>query len=131
MVKFQSKNSSSSIVFVFLDIVSQCQTSWTAELVKNLSDFVLTNILDNGYNVLQGLDEDQLLKEASENYSYAVVLSTGTEFINGIKFFQEVENRINSNEELFLIGHIPDRDDGYYELHQQCYIINLKKYKEI
>ena len=131
MVKFQSKNSSNSIVFVFLDTVSQCQTSWTAELVKNLSDFVLTNILDNGYSILQGLDEDQLLKEASENYSYAVVLSTGTEFINGTKFFQEVENRINSSEEFFLIGHVPDRDDGYYELHQQCYIINLKKYKEI
>jgi hypothetical protein len=29
------------------------------------------------------------------------------------------------------MGHIPDRDDGYFELHEQCYIINLDIYKEL
>ena len=131
MVKFHNNKLSSNIVFVFLDRISRCQTSWTAELIKNLSDFVLSNILDKGFDVLQGLDEDQLLKEAATEYDYAVVLSTGTEFINGNSFFQEVKKIIITNPDFFLIGHIPDRDDGYYELHDQCYIINLKKYKEI
>lgn len=131
MVKFKGHASSSDIVFIFLDRISTCQTQWTAELVKNLSDFVLTKILSSGFDVLQGLDEDQLLKEAAENYSYAVVLSTGTEFINGDKFFHEVEKEVYSGKEFFIWGHIPDRDDGYYELHEQCYIINLKTYKEL
>ena len=131
MVKFKSHASSPDIVFIFLDRISTCQTQWTAELVKNLSDFVLTKILSSGFDVLQGLDEDQLLKEASENYSHAVVLSTGTEFINGDEFFHEVEKEVYSGKEFFIWGHIPDRDDGYYELHEQCYIINLKTYKEL
>ena len=131
MVKFNNPEASTEIVYIVLDRISSCQTQWTAELMKNLSDFVVSNILDKGYNVIQGIDEDDLLREASAHYDYAVVLSTGTEFINGSVFFDEVERTVNSDRAFFLIGHIPDRDDGYYELHEQCYIINLKKYKEL
>jgi hypothetical protein len=99
--------------------------------MKNLSDFVLSNILDKGFNVIQGLDEDLMLREAARDYTHAVVLSTGTEFINGDEFFNEVEKAVYSSYKFFLIGHIPDRGDGYYELHDQCYIINLIKYKEL
>jgi hypothetical protein len=130
MVKFKSPASSDDIVFIFLDRINQCQTAWTAELTKNLSDFVLSNILEKGFDVLQGIDEDLLLKEASKDYNHAVVLSTGTEFINGDEFFNELENFIYGND-YFLMGHIPNRDDGYYELHDQCYIINLSVYDKL
>jgi len=131
MVKFNSPAPSPDIVFIFLDRIPTCQTAWTAELMKNLSDFVLTKILSSGFDVLQGIDEDQLLKEAAKDYTHAVVLSTGTEFINGDEFFNEVEKEVYTGKDFFLLGHIPDRDDGYYELHEQCYIINLKTYKEL
>ena len=74
MVKFNSPAPSPDIVFIFLDRIPTCQTAWTAELMKNLSDFVLTKILSSGFDVLQGIDEDQLLKEAAKNYTHAVVL---------------------------------------------------------
>jgi hypothetical protein len=131
MVKFNTPAGSTDIVYIFLDRIHTCQNSWTAEIVKNLSDFVLGNILDKGFNVIQGIDEDDMLQEAAKDYTHAVVLSTGTEFINGDEFFHEVEKEVYSGKDFFLIGHIPDRDDGYYELHDQCYIINLKTYKEL
>jgi hypothetical protein len=131
MVKFNTPAGSSDIVFVFLDRIHTCQTTWTAEITKNLSDFVLSNIISKGFNVIQGIDEDELLKEAAKDYTHAVVLSTGTEFINGDEFFNEVEKLVYSHKTFFLMGHIPDRDDGYYELHDQCYIINLTKYTEL
>jgi hypothetical protein len=131
MVQFNTPAGSADIVFIFLDRISQCQTKWTAEITRNLSDYVLSKINSHGFNVLQGLDEDALLREAAKTYSHAVVLSTGTEFINGDDFFNEVENLVYSNTDFFLMGHIPDRDDGYYELHEQCYIINLKTYSEL
>lgn len=130
-IKFTSPAGSDDIVFIFLDRTSQCKSAWTKELMKNMSDYVLGNIVSKGFDVWQGLDEDALLKEAAEHYPYAVVLSTGTEFINGDEFFNAVELEVYSGRDFFLIGHIPDRDDGYYELHEQCYIINLKTYKEI
>lgn len=131
MVKFNTPAGSSDIVYIFVDRIGQCQTKWTAEIVRNLSDYVLSKILAHGFNVIQGLDEDAMLQEAAKDYTHAVVLSTGTEFINGDEFFHEVEKEVYSGREFFLWGHIPDRDDGYYELHEQCYIINLKTYKEL
>lgn len=131
MVKFNTPSGSPDIVYIFLDRISQCQTKWTAEVVRNMSDYVLSKILNHGFNVIQGLDEDAMLQEAAKEYTHAVVLSTGTEFINGDEFFHEVEKEVYSGNEFFIWGHIPDRDDGYYELHEQCYIINLKTYKEL
>lgn len=131
MVKFNTPAGSSDIVFIFLDRINQCQTKWTAEVVRNLSDYVLSKINAHGFNVIQGIDEDAMLREAAKDYSYAVVLSTGTEFINGDDFFNEVENEVYSGRKFFIWGHIPDRDDGYYELHEQCYIINLETYKDL
>jgi hypothetical protein len=131
MVKFNTPEGSSDIVYIFLDRISQCQTKWTAELMRNMSDYVLSKILGHGFNIIQGLDEDAMLQEAAKEYTHAVVLSTGTEFINGDEFFHEVEKEVYSGKEFFIWGHIPDRDDGYYELHEQCYIINLKTYKEL
>jgi hypothetical protein len=131
MVKFNTPAASPDIVYIFLDRLHQCQNSWTREIVKNLSDYVLSKINSHGFNVIQGIDEDAMLQEAAKNYTHAVVLSTGTEFINGDEFFHEVEKEVYGSKEFFLIGHIPDRDDGYYELHDQCYIINLTTYKEL
>lgn len=131
MVKFNTPAGSPDIVFIVLDRISQCQNAYTAELMKNLSDFVISNINEKGFNVIQGLDEDLLLREAAETYTHAVVLSTGTEFINGDEFFNEVENEVYGDRDFFLIGHIPDRDDGYYELHEQCYIIDLETYTDL
>lgn len=131
MVKFNTPAGSKDIVFIFLDRTYTCQNSWTTEIVKNLSDYVLSDILIKGFNVIQGTDEDQLLQEAAKDYSHAVVLSSGTEFINGDEFYNEVELAVYGTEKFFLMGHIPDRDDGYYELHEQCYIINLETYKKL
>lgn len=130
MVKFDTPAGSPDIVFIFLDRISRCQNAWSAELMKNLSDFVISNINEKGFNVIQGIDEDLLLKEAAKTYRHAVVLSTGTEFINGDEFFNEV-TKFCYTEYYFLMGHIPDRDDGYYELHDQCYFINLTIYNQL
>lgn len=131
MVKFNTPAGSPDIVYIFLDRLHQCQNSWTKQLVRNLSDYVLSKINAHGFNVIQGLDEDAMLQEAAKDYTHAVVLSTGTEFINGDDFFNEVEKEVYTGKDFFIWGHIPDRDDGYYELHEQCYIINLKTYKEL
>lgn len=131
MLEFNTPSGSPDIVFIFLDRTVKCSSNWSRELVKNLSDYVLVNIQNHGFNVIQGLDEDSLLQKASEKYSHAVVLSTGTEFINGDEFFHETEKLVYSDKDFFIMGHIADRDDGYYELHDQCYIIDLRKLKNL
>lgn len=127
MVKFKGHNT--EIVFCLVDNTWQYASGWTREMIKNQSDFTITNITRKGYTVLQGLDEDSLLREAANNYNFAVVFSTGTEFINGYSFFEAIEKECADD---FLVkGHILDRGNAYYELHHQCYLVNLDNYRNL
>lgn len=120
----------SKIVYCIVDRISTYASNWTQELIKNLSDFTVSNIWIKQYSVLVGLDEDVLLHTACEQgYTHAVVVSTGTEFINGTKFFDSVNDLVK--DDFFIAGHVLDRDQAYYELHHQCYIINLTTYNQI
>jgi hypothetical protein len=112
-----------------VDRTRQCATSWIKEIVKNQADYTIHNITGKQYDLYQGLDEDKLLQHVAKlNYEHAVVFSTGTEFINGREFFDAVEQLVT--EEFFIAGHLLDRSDAYYELHPQCYVINLNSYKD-
>lgn len=130
IVEFRSStDKQSSIVFCVVDQTRHCATAWIREVVKNQADYTLHNITGKQYDVYQGFDEDKLLRHVTElGYKYAVVVSTGTEFINGRDFFDSVEKLCQTD--FFIAGHILDRNDAYYELHSQCYIINLKYYNK-
>lgn len=124
------KNYNKKIVFCMVDRLSLCQDNFSKEIVKNIGDYSISNIYEKGYDILQGLNEDELLKKAVlDNYQIAVVFSTGTEFINGKLFFEKVEELIKTD--FFISGHVLDRNDAYYELHHQCYIINLDVFKKL
>ena len=90
VVKFQQfKN---PIVFCFVDNTHIYSSSWACELIKNISDFTISNTFSKGYDILQGQDEDVLLRAAADyGYKSAVVFSTVTEFINGQAFYNAVE----------------------------------------
>jgi hypothetical protein len=122
------KGRSKSIVFCFVDNTHIYSSAWTKEVIKNQSDLSITNVTSKGYSVVQGQDENALLRHVATDYEYAVVFSTGTEFINGSSFFEELDNLIKTD--FFIAGHILDRGDAYYELHHQCYVVNLNNYKE-
>jgi hypothetical protein len=132
MNKFQEPVPSlDHIVFCILDNTHTFSNAWHKELIKNISDFCLQNITIQGYTVLQGTDEDQLLQASAQTSAkYAVVLATGTEFITHYEFF-DLLNDLITKQEFFLLGHVLDRKDCYYELHQQCYVINLDMYKQL
>jgi len=128
IVKFWS-HSRKQIVFCCIDLTDSACDNWAREITKNQSDYTISNIYNKGYEVFQGKNEDNLLNFASEYYDYAVVYATGTEFINGDCCFQEFEKECNEN--FFIKGHILDRKEAYYELHHQCYLINLKIYRKL
>jgi hypothetical protein len=98
--------------------------------MRNQADYTVTNIVSKGYQVYASTSEDRVLRQVSDlGYNYAVVFSTGTEFINGTAFFDAILELIK--QEFFIAGHVLDRKDAYYELHHQCYVVNLEKYKEL
>jgi hypothetical protein len=128
VIEFKSQGK--PVVFCCIDHTHRYASEWTRELIKNLADYTISNITAKGYDILQSQSEESALNLAvSQGYKYAVVFSTGTEFINGWDFFTEVEKL--TNNDFYIYGHILDRDEAYYELHDQCYLINLSKFKEL
>lgn len=128
VVEFKSTNE--LIVFCFIDNTSRYSSAWTREIIKNIADYTISNLHGKGYSVYQSENEDLALKKVAElGYKHAVVFSTGTEFINGNNFFSEINKLIDTD--FWIYGHILDRGDAYYELHHQCYLINLDRYRSL
>ena len=122
-------NWKTDIAFCFVDNTRKYQSN-IQEFMKNQADGTLVNIYKKGWPVYQWVDEDALLRHACEKgHKWAVVFSSGTEFINGTAFFDSLLTLIK--QDFFIAGHILDRKDAYYELHHQCYVVNLEKYQEL
>jgi hypothetical protein len=128
--EFSENVTKKDIVYCIVDTTKDCPNDWNREIIKNIADWTIQNLTLDGYEVLESIDENLLLKTASKKYKYAVIFSTGTEFINTYAFMEQVE-KFCRNTEFFVAGHILDRGDAYYELHNQCYIIDLEKYKSL
>lgn len=119
-----------NIIFGIVNDISTYANQEIRTTIQNILDFTISNLYVKGYKVTIDSDEDRLLKSFA-NYNYAVIMSPGTEYINGSAFFDSLNDLITTD--FFLAGHILDRTkyDAYYELHHQCYVINLKYYREL
>jgi hypothetical protein len=127
VIKFSEKGQFPKTNIIYCIVDKTHLYSHNKEIIKNVSDWTIQNITIHGYRVLVSVDEDSLLREAAlTEAKYAVVISTGTEFINGYNWFDYTEEYCQDS--FFIAGHILDRKDFYYELHDQCYIINLNSY---
>jgi len=119
-----------NIVFCIVDDISTYADREIQTTIRNILDFTISNLYIKGYTVLIDTDENNVLKK-TDSFDYAVVMSPGTEYINGLNFFNAVKNL--TDHDFFVAGHILDRTDhdAYYELHHQCYVINLQYYRTL
>jgi len=129
IIKFSTKNSS-NIVFCILDTIEKYPNNWTKEIVKNSCDFEIWKKILYGFDVLVGFNPEDLLKQAAENYDYAVVSTAGTVWGDNLNFYSLIKEFCFNND-FFIMGHILDKKEAYYELHEQCYVVNLNYYKSL
>jgi hypothetical protein len=133
---------SSDIVFGIIDKTNFSANDQSKFIIKNILDYSLQDITKEGYEVITSPDEETILNYVKNtNYKYIVMVTSGTEFIfdpYGNKSynvnktgdtFLEIAKNFCLNNNFFLAGHILDRGNSYYELHEQCYILNLEIYK--
>lgn len=115
------------ITFCIADDIDSYANDEIKTTIKNICDFTISNLYTKGYTVIVGKNEDDLIKQVATEY--AVVMSPGTEYINGFAFFEALEDLIK--QDFFIAGHVLDRTmhNAYYELHHQCYVINMQHYK--
>lgn len=116
------------IIFCVVNDIDTYADDSIKSTIQNILDFTISNLYIKGYKVIVNSDEDKILQIAKD-YDYAVVMSPGTEFINGSEFFNSLEKL--TEKDFFIAGHILDRSSyqAYYELHHQCYVVNMTYYK--
>jgi hypothetical protein len=91
------RNNSKSIAYCIIDTTAEYKDGYTKELMKNISDYTISKLHGEGYDIFVSIDEDTLLSYvANLNFEYAVVFSTGTEFITGNNFFKEIDKLCES-----------------------------------
>ena len=81
--------------------------------------------------ILSGANINEVLNKAvahENNYDYCLIQSVG-HFIKEVDFFKFIEDWIEK-QDFFITGHIIDKKEGYYGLHKQCLLVNLKYYNQ-
>ena len=118
-----------NITFCIVDDIDTYANSEIKTTIRNICDFTISNLYTKGYATLVGTSADELLKQVTTDY--AVVMSPGTEYINGDAFFKALEKL--TSKDFFVAGHVLDRTmhDAYYELHHQCFVVNMAHYKRL
>ena len=118
------------IAFCIIDDIDSYANEEIQTTINNICDFTISNLQTKGYDVFVNKNADNVLKEVCQ-YDYAVVMSPGTEYINGSAFFTALEELVT--KDFFIAGHVLDRTmyDAYYELHHQCYVVNMEYYKRL
>jgi len=123
---------SSNIVVCVIDTANRITDNWAKEVAYNLTDEYIDRFLKFSFDVVIDKDEDDLLTYVSNCslYRYAVVMSLGVSANLSNDFYKIIKEYCTVNN-FSLSGHILDRKDYYYELHQQFYILNLNHFKEL
>jgi hypothetical protein len=130
MVTKFSQQFKKNTVYCIVDNTDKCHSGWAREINVNLSDFMINRIIANEHDVLIGADEKELLITAyNEGYTHAVMIASGTSFKLSERIFKHVDNLCK--KDFFIAGHIIDREDNYYEIHHQFYVVFLPEYYEL
>lgn len=128
--KFKTSHGQEKIVICIRDIFSLCTNDWSREIAKNLTDYLLNRSLQYGFDVLASDDEKLLIESAvNDGYTHCVLIAAGTSTKLSDRLFHEIRSKCR--EDFYIAGHVLDRDDKYYELHHQFYILNLNIHQEL
>ena len=119
------------IVYCVFDNIKNQYSDSSKETAKNVSDYFLSKALQNDYDILINDSTDNLLKRAASDsfYTHAVVIITGTHLGFSDRLFDNIEKKCKEN--FTLCGHVLDRGDAYYEIHNQFFIMNLEEYRRL
>lgn len=119
------------VVYCILDNIENQSSTYSREIARNVSDFFLSLLLRRNYDIIIDDTTDKLLQRVSNDdfYTHAVVVITGTHTGLSERLIQAVENKCK--EDFTVAGHILDRGDSYYEIHNQFFIVNLQEYNRL
>ncbi len=123
------------IAFGVLDNSHKSKNETIKNVSKNAMEFWLEQLckeFKNNNMISIDSNANKLLEWASENnFNYLVVSSLGTTYKKkGRNWWKELERFFQSDPDFAIIGHILDRKEKFYELHEQTFVVNIKWWEQ-
>lgn len=115
----------------WLDISAQIKDSTALALSKNITEYWVQETANYRLKIVCKQNPDELLHWADENgLKYIMVIAIGTNLSKKQNLLNEIPDFLAQHPDLTIAGHLLDKGDKFYELHHQCYIINIDWWRE-
>lgn len=112
----------------WLDITDKIKNTTALALTKNITEYWVQE--NSNYNIKTCCmkDPDQLLHWAEkQGLKYLLVVATGNNLSKNNNLFNILPEYLDSiKNDLTIAGHVLDKGEKFYELHHQCFLVNIE-----
>lgn len=115
----------------WLDISASIKDTTALALSKNITEYWVQEIANYKLKTICKSNPDELLAWAdTAGLKYLMVVATGSNLSKKQNLLNAIPEFLASHPDLSIAGHLLDKGDKFYELHHQCYIINVDWWRE-
>jgi len=115
----------------WLDISDKIKDTTSLALSKNITEYWVQEIANYVLETACKQNPDELLSWADEiGLKYVMIISIGSNLSKRQNLLNEIPDFLAQHPDLCIAGHLLDKKDKFYELHHQCYIINIEWWRE-
>lgn len=115
----------------WLDISDRIKDTTALALSKNITEYWVQEIANYSLETTCKKNPDVLLSWADTiGLKYIMVVAIGSNLSKKQNLLNEIPDFLEKHPDLSIAGHLLDKGDKFYELHHQCYIINLDWWRE-
>lgn len=115
----------------WLDITDKITDTTALSLSKNITEYWVQE--NENFQLLTtcNKDPDAILEWAdTSGLKYLMITAIGTNLAKRNNLHHEIPKFLENNPDFAVAGHILDKGDKFYELHHQCFIINMDWWRD-
>ncbi len=114
----------------WLDITDKITDTTALALSRNITEYWVQENENYRLATTCNKDPDAILSwAADQDLKYVMIAAIGTNLSKRDNIHHEIPHFLENNPGFAIAGHILDKDDKFYELHHQCFIINIDWWK--
>jgi hypothetical protein len=116
----------------WLDLTSKIKDTTALALTKNITEFWIQENANYHLKTCCFDNVDKILNwTINQDINYLLVLATGNHLVKDNQLIHELPDLLENNKDCVLFGHILDKKDNFYELHHQCFIVDINWWKSV
>lgn len=126
--KYREKN----LAIGWYDISNRIKNQTALTFSQNITEFWVQEL--SYYPVKIHIDNDPnniLHWAADNNVKYLIVVAIGNNLSERSNFIDSLVKYIDDNPNFTILGHILDKKDQFYELHHQCFVVNITWWQSV